>query len=72
MRIIITTFTLKFVLAINFHYVAELSWEAWSGIHQRLHTGLTPKLGWSQECPDTKLKGRRNNTRVVCVSCFCS
>lgn len=67
-----TTFTLKFILAIDFHYVAELSWEAWAGIHQRLGTGLTPKLGWSQDSPDTELKGRRNKTKVVCVSCFCS
>lgn len=72
MKIIITSFTLKFILAINFHYVAELGWEAWTGIHQRLSTGLTPKLGWSQECPDTKLKGRGDKTRVVCVICFCS
>lgn len=72
MKVVITTFTLKFILAINFHYVAELSWEAWAGIHQCLGTGLAPKLGWSQECPDTKLKGRRNKTRVVCVSSFCS
>jgi len=72
MKIIITTFTLKFILAINFHYVAEPSWEAWARIHQRFATGLTPKLGWSQECPDTKLKDRRNKTCVVCVCLLCS
>lgn len=72
MRITITTLTPKFILAVNFHYVAELSWETWAGLHQWLTAGLTPKLGWSQECPGTELKGRRNKRWVVFVSCVCS
>lgn len=72
MRIIITTFTPKFILAVNLQYVAELSWEAGAGIHQWLSAGLAPKLGWSQECPGTELKGRRNKPRAVFVSFVCS
>lgn len=70
MGIIITTLTPKLILAVNFHYVAELGWETWTGIHQWLSTVLAPKLGWSQEWPGTELKGRGNKARAVFVSCL--
>lgn len=68
MGIIITTLTPKFILAVNFHNVAELGWETWTGIHQWLGTGLPPKLGWLQERAGTELKGRRNKARAAFVS----